>query len=119
MRFLPILTLLVLHITQTLSQIIAIDYGTMFIKAALVNSGAGKAFSIVENPKSQRKFINSVQNYLHSSASTMKNDFMKQKHSPRDPRVLPIASSIADCSSTYTKIQQKSIRSGKISSWST
>ena len=42
------------------SQILAIDYGTQFIKAALVNAGAGKAFSIVENPKSQRKFINSV-----------------------------------------------------------
>jgi molecular chaperone DnaK (HSP70) len=42
------------------SQILAIDYGTQYIKASLVHSGAGKSFSIVENPKSQRKFINSV-----------------------------------------------------------
>lgn len=46
------------------SQILAIDYGTQFIKASLVHSGAGKSFSIVENPKSQRKFINSVLIYL-------------------------------------------------------
>ena len=42
------------------SQILAIDYGTQFIKASLVHVGAGKSFSIVENPKSNRKFINSV-----------------------------------------------------------
>lgn len=42
------------------SQILAIDYGTQYVKASLVHQGAGKAFSIVENPKSQRKFINSV-----------------------------------------------------------
>ena len=55
---LVLLAQLLFIITQ--SQILAIDYGTQFIKAALVNAGAGKAFSIVENPKSQRKFINSV-----------------------------------------------------------
>ncbi len=42
-------------------QILSIDYGTQFIKASLVHASAGKSFSIVENPKSQRKFINSVQ----------------------------------------------------------
>ena len=42
------------------SQILAIDYGTMYVKGALVHTGAGKSFSIVENPKSNRKFINSV-----------------------------------------------------------
>jgi len=42
------------------SQILAIDYGTQFVKASLVHVGAGKSFSIVENPKSNRKFINSV-----------------------------------------------------------
>lgn len=29
------------------SQILAIDFGTEFIKAAVVNKGSGKAFSIV------------------------------------------------------------------------
>ena len=45
------------------SQILAIDYGTQYVKASLVHQGAGKAFSIVENPKSQRKFINSVHSH--------------------------------------------------------
>jgi molecular chaperone DnaK (HSP70) len=55
-------TLLLLHLLAYLSftQILAIDYGTQFIKAALVHTGAGKSFSIVENPKSQRKFTNAV-----------------------------------------------------------
>ena len=42
------------------AQILAIDYGTQFIKAALVNTGVGKTFSIVENSKSHRKFTNAV-----------------------------------------------------------
>lgn len=29
------------------SQLLAIDFGTQFIKASVVHSGAGKAFSIV------------------------------------------------------------------------
>lgn len=44
----------------TTSQILAIDFGTEFVKAAVVNKGSGKAFSIVETPRSERKFINSV-----------------------------------------------------------
>ena len=42
------------------AQILAIDFGTEYVKSALVNSGSGKAFSIVHNPKSDRKFLNSV-----------------------------------------------------------
>jgi hypothetical protein len=42
------------------SQLLAIDFGTQFIKASLVHSGAGKSFSIVENSKSERKFVNAV-----------------------------------------------------------
>ena len=42
------------------SQLLAIDFGTQFIKASLVHSGAGKSFSIVENSKSERKFLNAV-----------------------------------------------------------
>ena len=34
------------------SQLLAIDFGTQFIKASIVHSGAGKSFSIVENSKS-------------------------------------------------------------------
>ena len=54
--------LLVVHYLAFLlsAQILAIDYGTQFIKAALVNTGVGKTFSIVENSKSNRKFINAV-----------------------------------------------------------
>jgi hypothetical protein len=37
---------------QIHAQILAIDFGTQYIKAALVHTGAGKSFSIVENPKS-------------------------------------------------------------------
>ena len=55
-----ILILLSLLAYLSYNQILAIDYGTQFIKAALVHTGAGKTFSIVENPKSQRKFINAV-----------------------------------------------------------
>ena len=43
-----------------LAQILAVDFGTEFIKSAVVNSGTGKSFSIVHNSKSDRKFINSV-----------------------------------------------------------
>ena len=60
------------------SQILAIDYGTMYIKGALVHTGAGKSFSIVENPKSNRKFINSVFNPLFRWVSTGRNDSMRQ-----------------------------------------
>lgn len=52
--------LLLLSTAQVHSQILAIDFGTQYIKAAVVHSGAGRAFSIVENPKSERKFVNSV-----------------------------------------------------------
>lgn len=34
------------------SQILAIDFSTEFVKAAVVNKGSGKAFSIVETPRS-------------------------------------------------------------------
>lgn len=34
------------------AQLLAIDFGTQFIKASIVHSGAGKSFSIVENGKS-------------------------------------------------------------------
>jgi hypothetical protein len=49
--------LLVLNIQ---AQLLAIDFGTQFIKASIVHSGAGKTFSIVENSKSERKFLSAV-----------------------------------------------------------
>jgi hypothetical protein len=45
-------------------QLLAIDFGTQFIKASVVHSGAGKSFSIVENSKSERKFLNAVALFL-------------------------------------------------------
>lgn len=47
------------------SQLLAIDFGTQFIKASIVHSGAGKSFSIVENSKSERKFLNAVIIYFN------------------------------------------------------
>jgi len=47
--FLLIIALIMLTVN---SQLLAIDFGTQYIKASVVNSGAGKAFSIVENSKS-------------------------------------------------------------------
>lgn len=48
---LNILTILSMAIVAH-CQIFAIDFGTEYIKAAVVNKGSGKAFSIVETPKS-------------------------------------------------------------------
>ena len=72
--FLPFLSLLFIIVK---SQILAIDYGTMYVKGALVHTGAGKAFSIVENPKSHRKFINSVPIRLFRWESIERNASMK------------------------------------------
>ncbi len=80
------------------SQILAIDYGTQYIKASLVNTGAGKSFTIVENPKSQRKFINSVLIILLSLASTMNNVSIRQTPYPKDHADLQIVSYILNFS---------------------
>jgi len=87
-----LLQTLLLLLTQ--AQILSIDYGTQFIKASLVHAGAGKSFSIVENPKSQRKFINSVTLHLFSWVFITRNAFMKQIICLKDLVVHPIASSI-------------------------
>lgn len=88
-----ILTLIVLSHTQ----ILAIDYGTQFVKAALVHTGAGKSFSIVENSKSHRKFVNAVTKLLYSLVSIKKNDFTKQTLSPKGHEDHLIASFSHDC----------------------
>ena len=94
------LTFLVFFYLLTLiikSQILAIDYGTMYVKGALVHTGAGKAFSIVENPKSHRKFINSVPNQLFRWESIERKGFMRQILLPNVQEVHLIASFIQDC----------------------
>ncbi len=73
----PLILLQTLIFIAVRAQILAIDYGTQFIKASLVHVGAGKTFSIVENPKSQRKFINSVQIILFSLDFTTRNVFTR------------------------------------------
>jgi hypothetical protein len=89
----PLILLQAVILTVIRSQILAIDYGTQFIKASLVHVGAGKAFSIVENPKSQRKFINSVIHHLYSLGSIMKSVSIKPILYQRDQEVLVIVSS--------------------------
>jgi hypothetical protein len=42
-----LLPLLLVAIIGINSQLLAIDFGTQFIKASVVHSGAGKSFSIV------------------------------------------------------------------------
>ena len=79
MRDKAFLLLSALFLVLAQSQILAIDYGTMYVKGAVVHTGAGKSFSIVENPKSNRKFINSVSILLFRWESIRLNDFMKQK----------------------------------------
>ena len=103
----------------TTSQILAIDYGTMYIKAALVHTGAGKSFSIVENPKSNRKFINSVQIILFRSASTTRKGFMKQTLLPNDQEDHLIASFTLKFSSICMTIQVNLNESRRSSFFST
>ena len=101
LTFLLLIYLLTLAIK---SQILAIDYGTMYVKGALVHTGAGKAFSIVENPKSNRKFINSVPNQLFRWASTEKKGSIKLILSPRDLEDHLIASFTREFSSICIRI---------------
>ena len=91
---------------STVSQILAIDFGTEFIKSAVVNSGTGKSFSIVNNHKSERKFLNSVTPFLYRLASIVKKDSMRQNPCPRDQDFPPIASSSQSYSPTHLLIQE-------------
>ena len=77
----------------SLSQILAIDFGTEYVKSAVVNSGTGKSFSIVHNSKSERKFLNSVTNFLFRLASITKKDSMNPSPSLSGLNYLLIASS--------------------------
>ena len=86
---------------STFSQILAIDFGTEFIKSAVVNSGTGKSFSIVNNHKSERKFLNSVTPILSRSVSIVKKDSMKQSPYRKDQGSPPIASFSQNFSLTH------------------
>lgn len=77
----------------SLSQILAVDFGTEYVKSAVVNSGTGKSFSIVHNSKSERKFLNAVNNFLFRLASITKRDSMSPNLSRRDLNSRLIASS--------------------------
>ena len=100
---------------STFSQILAIDFGTEFIKSAVVNSGTGKSFSIVNNHKSERKFLNSVIPILSRLASIVKKDSMKQSPSPRDQGFPPIASSSQNYWPIHSSIQRFHPRLKRIS----
>lgn len=90
-RVFPLILVQVVLFILAKTQILAIDYGTQFIKASLVHVGAGKTFSIVENPKSQRKFINSVNFILFRSDFTIKNASTRLILYLRDREDQPIA----------------------------
>lgn len=95
-----ILSLFIITITlvSIQSQLLAIDFGTQFIKASIVHSGAGKSFSIVENSKSERKFINSVTYEINLSlAFTMKKDFTNLIHCPKELVNRKIVSCTREC----------------------
>jgi len=44
----------------SVGQLIGIDLGTEYTKVAMIHSGAGKAFTVVENMKSERKIETAV-----------------------------------------------------------
>ncbi len=57
-----VLTLLLTFIFSVKAQVLGIDFGTEFWKAALISPG--KNLVIVENSRSERKTLNSVINNL-------------------------------------------------------
>lgn len=93
---LPLIFLILLTVH---SQLLAIDFGTQYIKASVVHSGAGKAFSIVENSKSERKFLNAVivLFYIFSLDFSTSKDFMSLILYLNEPKFHKIVSCIRDC----------------------
>lgn len=99
------------------AQILSIDYGTQFVKAALVHTGAGKTFSIVENPKSQRKFINAVIVRLLRWESITRNASTRLTLSPSGHEDHRTASFSRDYSSICTITRVIWNRSRRTSFW--
>lgn len=94
-----LLPLILLIIFTVHSQLLAIDFGTQYIKASVVHSGAGKAFSIVENSKSERKFLNAVfiSFILFSLDFSTNKDFMNPILYLKELKSPKIVSCILDC----------------------
>lgn len=94
-----IIPLILLIISTVHSQLLAIDFGTQYIKASVVHSGAGKAFAIVENSKSERKFLNAVIYLFNifSSDSSIRKDSINLTHYLNELKYLKIASCFQDC----------------------
>lgn len=61
-----IAVLLLLMAVATNGQLIGIDMGTEYTKVAMIHAGAGKAFTIVENMKSERKIETAVAIMLYA-----------------------------------------------------
>lgn len=91
------LTALVLLVLATVcsAQLIGIDLGTMYTKVAMIHSGAGKAFTIVENMKSERKIETAVQSALRRFPFSTRRGITKAKlpasafATPRTPSSTP------------------------------
>lgn len=94
-----LLPLIFLVIFTVHSQLLAIDLGTQYIKASVVHSGAGKAFSIVENSKSERKFLNAViiLIYIFSLDFLTSKGFMNLILYLKEQKSHKIVSCILDC----------------------
>jgi hypothetical protein len=66
--FIRVNTLTIVLVSLTVlahGQLIGIDLGTEFTKVAMIHSGAGKAFTIVENMKSERKIETAVHTLIY------------------------------------------------------
>ena len=66
------------------SQVLGIDFGTEFWKAALISPG--KNLVIVENSRSERKTLNAVLALLYRSPSTRVSGFSRRTHTPSASR---------------------------------
>jgi molecular chaperone DnaK (HSP70) len=62
-----ITVLLVCLASVVTGQLIGIDFGTEFTKVAMIHSGAGKAMTIVENQRSERKIETAVNHLINSA----------------------------------------------------
>ena len=74
-KLIKILTFLIALISWSRAQVLGIDFGTEFWKAALISPG--KNLVIVENSRSERKTLNSVVIASYRSLSTKGKDSLK------------------------------------------
>lgn len=69
-----VFTFLICFIFSVKAQVLGIDFGTEFWKAALISPG--KNLVIVENSRSERKTLNSVTNNLYSDSFSIRCSFL-------------------------------------------